>query len=1164
MNRHSPNYLIIIGFSLCLAWISIPAATQDLNPDRLRRDMTMGLDRIGLQFDRACLPSPDTRSLGLGVDRIRLLTDDNRELLLIDVGTAQAYRYLGQGWYGAENWGGITGCWGNALAGESTCYCAIPETARTLELVCQSACQPVTTSITLNGHALAQFSLPTYSGWQAIRIPLPVPIQRTLELKLIDPGPLGISGIDWLDSNGNIAATQSFSAFLNQAGDTALQTVMIPPGAGDFRMRFQTSAATGTTLQVKINQAAAFRLAVPAGAVEATTLEPDALERQADRWRVDDGWGVDLGGRRSGNIYSWPGSEYPGLTDDGDAVTFCLPGLDKVVQLQFLLPEALSLDDFPYLSVRLKATSGSMYFIRPEGLDASGHPVLLWYESSPTDDRIGTGDWETISVSLPRLAQDTGTGATAIDQVSLLLGSNGVPESCLAVDWICVHRAFPVDSPDRQERETDFGNHLDEDADGLLDRDDTADATAGGFGRKLVMAWYHPWFGTPYGPVGWWSGWSGQQQDYSIPDQPPVPTGVVWDPNTFDPAFPGKRNLATVYYPLAFWNHPDYVPPAAGAYRYDLYGGVEQVDNLSPTYLRREIALAQEYGLDGFVINTGGRDLNSFAGQVANALAAGSSQRGPFRFSVLYDWYYRLPEFNLMDEKPDYRMALDLIYYHATYGTHPRWLYFEGQPVYTAPFLSFLISAEKWRRVEEIFLDPASSDFDGLLDPVARQPGFGNQLELVFEKAEQPGGGDDRFLSVAIDKIQCLDANLKVISCLDVGTSAARAHLLSGWSSNENWPGGQTIVWTAGPQRRAVAELELPSQAVFLELAGQSFPESNLVTLRLNGGPAARITATRTMTSFVFRLADNSKAAPMTVDRITFQPDSPRSARVTETQASENPTNQRDGRPFALFLDSTAAAPAFDGFASYSSFLSGRGCLVSDRRPLLLTVGCGYDDRKIRYPGSFTDRQNGALYRQQWESALAQDPDIVFINTWSEWAEGTIIAPTVEFGYRYLELTLTYALILQEQLITSQAPSALGLTIRRYHFTPSGTAEILLQAERSGTIRFCRLPLTVDQPGQWTVTRDGLDYQSYTLNPAEAKLTLELSPPPAEYRIVASGLPAVNLSALAHFLSENDVGLECGGSCADFSGDGLINATALMILRVFNENWRLRQAGGYR
>lgn len=78
------------------------------------------------------------------------------------------------------------------------------------------------------------------------------------------------------------------------------------------------------------------------------------------------------------------------------------------------------------------------------------------------------------------------------------------------------------------------------------------------------------------------------------------------------------------------------------------------------------------------------------------------------------------------------------------------------------------------------------------------------------------------------------------------------------------------------------------------------------------------------------------------------------------------------------------------------------------RKLWIATVNPGYDDRKIRKPGTYVSREAGVYYRKTWEAALASEPDIAIICTWNEWHEGTEIEPSREHGFQYLDLTKEY------------------------------------------------------------------------------------------------------------------------------------------------------------
>lgn len=55
--------------------------------------------------------------------------------------------------------------------------------------------------------------------------------------------------------------------------------------------------------------------------------------------------------------------------------------------------------------------------------------------------------------------------------------------------------------------------------------------------------------------------------------------------------------------------------------------------------------------------------------------------------------------------------------------------------------------------------------------------------------------------------------------------------------------------------------------------------------------------------------------------------------------------------------------------------------------------------KRLRVP---SDAPN---YRNQWRACRSSMPDIIFVNSWNEYFEATLIEPTVEFGKQYLQLS---------------------------------------------------------------------------------------------------------------------------------------------------------------
>ncbi len=77
--------------------------------------------------------------------------------------------------------------------------------------------------------------------------------------------------------------------------------------------------------------------------------------------------------------------------------------------------------------------------------------------------------------------------------------------------------------------------------------------------------------------------------------------------------------------------------------------------------------------------------------------------------------------------------------------------------------------------------------------------------------------------------------------------------------------------------------------------------------------------------------------------------------------------------------------------------------------PFFPAVAPGFDDRRIRTPGTAVGRAGGATYDATWRAALAVEPAWVLVASWNEWHEGSEIEPSREHGRRYLEATRAWA-----------------------------------------------------------------------------------------------------------------------------------------------------------
>jgi hypothetical protein len=75
----------------------------------------------------------------------------------------------------------------------------------------------------------------------------------------------------------------------------------------------------------------------------------------------------------------------------------------------------------------------------------------------------------------------------------------------------------------------------------------------------------------------------------------------------------------------------------------------------------------------------------------------------------------------------------------------------------------------------------------------------------------------------------------------------------------------------------------------------------------------------------------------------------------------------------------------------------------------LVPVIPGYIDTSLgRTRTMVHPRNNGELYRQQWNRALALHPELILVYSWNEYFERSGIEPTAEWGNQYLNMTACY------------------------------------------------------------------------------------------------------------------------------------------------------------
>ncbi len=72
----------------------------------------------------------------------------------------------------------------------------------------------------------------------------------------------------------------------------------------------------------------------------------------------------------------------------------------------------------------------------------------------------------------------------------------------------------------------------------------------------------------------------------------------------------------------------------------------------------------------------------------------------------------------------------------------------------------------------------------------------------------------------------------------------------------------------------------------------------------------------------------------------------------------------------------------------------------------IATTMPGYDDTHIEgRTNAYVYPRSPEYYRSTWNAAIASAPEMVVVNSYNEWREGTMIEPSVTYGATYLDLT---------------------------------------------------------------------------------------------------------------------------------------------------------------
>ncbi len=84
----------------------------------------------------------------------------------------------------------------------------------------------------------------------------------------------------------------------------------------------------------------------------------------------------------------------------------------------------------------------------------------------------------------------------------------------------------------------------------------------------------------------------------------------------------------------------------------------------------------------------------------------------------------------------------------------------------------------------------------------------------------------------------------------------------------------------------------------------------------------------------------------------------------------------------------------------------------------------GYNDTHLPRANAFAvARRDGAYYRETWQGALDSQPNMLVINSFNEWPEGSHIEPSATYGNLYLDLTREFVTTLRGSPPPAPAPA---------------------------------------------------------------------------------------------------------------------------------------------
>ncbi|MEI7635127.1 MAG: hypothetical protein WCK47_12705, partial [bacterium] len=622
-----------------------------------------------------------------------------------------------------------------------------------------------------------------------------------------------------------------------------------------------------------------------------TTEDADPLRRRLNTSTAWPAGGAPAAGR-NGILWS-DGMKYfpaawiaasPGAMSwsDGEKLVFEGPSGAVAHYMHVNLPSAVDFSAHHYLTLRLRASRGAMYNLRPQLDETAG-----WAEHqppSPLEQRHGQGDaWETLTFNMRSYQQLYSPPASTINRLVLVMGSDpdnpttaGTPLR-LEIDWAAIHSGITPDT--LATGETLFSNNLDDDGDGFVDRDDPDLRSV--YPVRVLAHYQTDWRNMRKAGMGGLR-WPG-------PGESGYPVTV--SPLEFSPLLSGKRGLLGTFYPFDYmtnahfespqsyeaWQYSEFAdrttsgiwnpcsspwtPPTEQfwplGYDYAGLGAAEEYDVESAGWVQAQAALARRFGLDGFAYNDQGLD-EALGGDypwetmaaVLNAQTAGAWHKRPLTIASFYS-----PTGQLLTQ--DVVKSLGYITKRRPAVLSPYTLSANKPAVF---FYSNInpydpsrgVSNVDWREVYDGLVNLPQYDFDGALDAPSAAPSAGNTISFTFEHQETDSMG--RTIPGMMDKIEVFDQDMRTVGLLDCGKPEARSSYVEGWGPDIKATSSQGFDYSymmqpPGSLKPGYASvwMGLASSAAYLKVRMHCYgPESKTgeqqhCDIRVNGDAACRI-----------------------------------------------------------------------------------------------------------------------------------------------------------------------------------------------------------------------------------------------------------------------------------------------------------------------------------